>query len=448
VKEHKYGFFQDGKIYRKGFLGFPDKLIGEVRTSEEATLKYFEDRFEIARKKVETLEQQIEGAENKGSYLMKLIHMRLFLSQFDGLGDFVPLFEKLDQLELQLRELISINRQKNLEIKNALLAEGEEVVNLDDLDEASVKIEEIKQKWIKTGSVEKEFEPQIETKFSALLKHLFERKKERHLKKKAEIDEKIRAYQSIIHKADRLRNEDDKAVAMRQLRNLREEWKKVGPIPKLQMNTLWKRFKYINDSIFNKGRPSAPGKEYPPRRPYDPTARRPFDPSKRRFPQREPQRAQDDFEGNARKMEQLIHLVEQLQGRKDDQAVSEVKNLQKFWTEVGKVTPEKFKELSGKFFSICDEILETAFLEKLALAGAEYEKKTEYEKIRYKISLLYDSINRDEKELDLLLGRMARSSPDQKPDRSLGMDISIKKRKIRIKKKMLSDLKRSLERQF
>jgi hypothetical protein len=449
VKEHKYGFFQDGKIYRKGFLDYPDKVIGEVRTSEEATLKYFEDRFEIAKKKIEFLEQQIEEAENKGSYLMKLIHLRVFLGEFDGLGDFVPLYEKLDKLEIQLKELITINRHKNLEIKRALLAEIEEAVNLENLDDASTKIEEIKQKWIKTGSVEKEFEGEIEGQFSSMLRHLFERKKENYLRRKAEIDEKVKAYQAIIYKAERLREENDRAVAMRQLRILREEWKNVGMVPKLQMNQLWKRFKYLSDSIFNKGRPSTTaGMDSFSRRPYDPTARRSFDPSKRRFPPRESQRLPDDFEGNARKMEQLIYLVEQLKGRKDDLAVSEVKKFQKIWSEVGKVPPEKFKELSGKFFGTCDEILEDAFLEKLANAGAEYAKKSESEKIRYKIRLLYDSLTRDEKELESLLGRIGNFGADQKLEKMTGMEISIKKRKIRIKKKMLSDLKRYIERQF
>jgi hypothetical protein len=84
----------------------------------------------------------------------------------------------------------------------------------------------------------------------------------------------------------------------------------------------------------------------------------------------------------------------------------------------------------------------------LANAGAEYAKKSESEKIRYKIRLLYDSLTRDEKELESLLGRIGNFGADQKLEKMTGMEISIKKRKIRIKKKMLSDLKRYIERQF
>ncbi len=453
MKEHKYGFFQDGKIYRKGFLDYPDKVIGEVRTSEEATLKYFEDRFEIAKKKVETLEHEITEAENKGSYLMKLIHLRVFLGQFDGLGDFLPLYDKLDQLEVQLRELITINRQKNLEIKRALLEEGHQAKDIESLEESSEKLEEIKQKWIKTGSVEKEFEEEIENEFSAILKHLFERKKENYLRRKAEVEEKVKKYELILSLADKLRFEKDKAVAMRQLRTLREDWKQVGMIPKMQMNTLWRRFKYINDYIFRKGRPEGSSSGPRPynsssRGTYDASSRGSYDPSRRRFPPRESQRGNVDMEGNIKKMEQLIYLVEQLKGASDDHAVSEVKKFQKIWSDTGKVPPEKFKELGGKFFSLCDEILESAFLEKLASAGVDYHLKTDYEKAKYKIRLLYDSINRDEKELDTLMSGLPRLGPDQKLDKTIALKISSKKRKIRIKKKMLVDLKKSVERQY
>ncbi|HAI77155.1 MAG TPA: DUF349 domain-containing protein, partial [Microscillaceae bacterium] len=99
AKQHEFGYVQDGKVFLKGFLSYPDRQIGVVKESEEASIKYFENRFNIAKQKVENLRNLVEDNQNKGSYLMKLIHMRKYLADFDGLGDYKALFDQLDQIE-------------------------------------------------------------------------------------------------------------------------------------------------------------------------------------------------------------------------------------------------------------------------------------------------------------------------------------------------------------
>ena len=83
----EFGYISDGKVYLKGYFEYPDRQIGEVKVSPEASVKYFRDRFETARQKVDELYTLVETALNKGSYLMKLIHLRQYLAEFDGLGD-------------------------------------------------------------------------------------------------------------------------------------------------------------------------------------------------------------------------------------------------------------------------------------------------------------------------------------------------------------------------
>src|SRR5690554_4625643 len=100
--EHPYGYIKENKVYLKGFLNQEDRVIGEVKEDEESTLKYFEDRFQTVKEKVDKLKQDIEENQNKGSFLMKLIHLRDSLMQYDALGDFVPLIEELNNLESYL----------------------------------------------------------------------------------------------------------------------------------------------------------------------------------------------------------------------------------------------------------------------------------------------------------------------------------------------------------
>ncbi len=71
--QHAFGYIQDGKVFLKGFLGRPDRVIGEVKGDEASTLLYFETRFAQIEEKVARLRDAIEENQNKGSFLMKLI---------------------------------------------------------------------------------------------------------------------------------------------------------------------------------------------------------------------------------------------------------------------------------------------------------------------------------------------------------------------------------------
>ena len=171
-----FGYIKDGKVVLNGYFEMPDRIIGDVRDSEEASLQYFLDRFQLAEKKVEELVSAIETAENKGSYLMKLIHMRTYLSSFDGLGDFIPLYSKLDKAEAYLNELILVNKQKNLEIKTELVQEMNTVKDSFDWKPASEKMFEVRDRWIKTGKAVKELDDELEAQFRDTMQYFFERR--------------------------------------------------------------------------------------------------------------------------------------------------------------------------------------------------------------------------------------------------------------------------------
>lgn len=169
MTEHPYGYIKGDKIYLRGFLGQEDRVIGEVKEDEASTIRYFEDRFETVKQKVAKLKQDIEENQNKGSYLMKLIHLKNSLMNYDGLGDFPGLIRELEEKETFLEEIIQSNRQKNLEIKKALIKEADAIKNSTDWKEASEAFKELKLKWLKTGPVEKEVQDEIEKEFQDIL---------------------------------------------------------------------------------------------------------------------------------------------------------------------------------------------------------------------------------------------------------------------------------------
>ena len=175
--EHPYGYIKDNKVYLKGFLGKADREIGEVKEDEASTIAYFEDRFEQIKEKVEKLKSDIQENQNKGSFLMKLIHLRDSLYESDALGDFIPLIEELNQQEEYLNEIIQANRAKNLEVKKALILEAESMKDDTDWKATTEFYKDLKMRWIKTGPVEKEIQEEIETQFNDAVQHFFENRR-------------------------------------------------------------------------------------------------------------------------------------------------------------------------------------------------------------------------------------------------------------------------------
>ena len=72
----EYGYVKDEQVFLKGYSQYPDRRIGEVKRTEQEAIDYFKNRFTIATSKVLQLAEEIETAQNKGSYLTKLVQLR------------------------------------------------------------------------------------------------------------------------------------------------------------------------------------------------------------------------------------------------------------------------------------------------------------------------------------------------------------------------------------
>ena len=170
---NEFGFCRDGKVFINPYLTYSEREIGFVRGSEEEALAYFVKRFDLALSKVKGLSAEIEAAQNKGSFLTKVLQMKTYLIEFDGLGDFKPLLLELEKHEAFLKELIQANQVKNLEIKRALIQDAKEISIAEDVVEATDKLMEVKMKWVKTGPVDKQFQDQLSVEFQEVMDEFF-----------------------------------------------------------------------------------------------------------------------------------------------------------------------------------------------------------------------------------------------------------------------------------
>jgi len=456
-----YGFIKDGKIYRHAFLHYPEREIGEVRESEESTIKYFEDRFAMAENKVGNLEKAVEESDNKGSYLMKLVHMREQLANFDALGDYPVLYDKLDRVEEELRDIIANNRVKNLEIKTALIAEAQVYENSTDWKEAAEQLKEIKNKWIRTGAVDKEHEEQVESRFTQILDNFFQRRKQFFDDRKQMINDRANRYYEIVQELRSLLRSDDPRAAIPRVKQLQAEWKEIGKIPPKIYGKLFRDFKYLTGRFFrpqqrpgtgHRPRTSQDGsRSFPPRRDYDNRRSDPRRSDQRPYRERRPaEQSPYSTEELLERKRELLHQANVLASKEGEDVIEDVKRLRSLWKRTGKLPRYIGGNMTAEFIHACDMASEKSFLNRLARSkNPEFDLADQREKINLKINLLSNLIVRDEKELDVYQENAEKFSSDSYNgmDREVTIKLRAQQRKVAVKKALMQKLMNDLNEQ-
>ncbi len=414
LKLSEYGYVNDGKVYLKGYLSYNDRAIGEVKISDEVSIKYFEERFKLAEKKVADLIEAISKAENKGSYLMKLIHMRQYLLEFDGLGDFIPLLEQLDNLEKELYQLINFNRERNYQIKSEILDELDEVKNSFDWKDASLHIKEIKDRWIKTGASTKETEEALDLRYAEALAHFYERRRKFFEDREILFDTRMEKYASLLVRIQEL-HKDINEGTMLKLKPIIDEWKKVGTVPASRIKETFDEYKRIKKDIQEKSKSF-----------------------------RKPRPKAD--------LNSWIRLCEQAEALLDEhpaQTEFKLKKLQESWKKLGLLPTFKKDELIERFKSACEKVNEYGHLYASILRRfPNFDEKPIIERYKIQISQMRYLLGRDQEEfkkLQQLAGSFSVSSSDDTADKMAVSKMQMLKRRTNMKQNVLKELEKALQ---
>ncbi|OYX23845.1 MAG: hypothetical protein B7Z16_01635 [Algoriphagus sp. 32-45-6] len=411
--EHPYGYIKDGKVFLKGFLGKPDREIGEVKEDEASTLNYFEARFEQIKEKVERLKTDIQENQNKGSFLMKLIHLRDSLFESDALGDFIPLIEELNQQEVYLNEIIQANRSKNLEVKKALILEAEELKNDTDWKETAEKFKDLKLRWIKTGPVDKEIQEEIEAKFNDAVQTFFENRRHFFEGLALQAEENIKVYEALVVQAREAHDLPDAKMAFEISKRIQKEWKEAGKVPAEKRQPLWDEFSKLNNRIFSR-------------------YKRGLNPG----PQMHPREVMKKIEAMVEELKKMAHQPSSYA------LTTRAKAIQEDWKKLPQRKPKEANLPARSYQFFMDIIFEKAFLEKLVHGKyPDFDEKPLAEQNQIKSAILKDLLHRDQGELDTMQNN-SENFRVQTPDFEMMMrkKLSGLKRKIDVKNYILKQL--------
>jgi Domain of Unknown Function (DUF349) len=417
----EYGYVKDGKVFLKGYLNHPDRQIGEVKRTEQEAIDYFKNRFNVAVEKVQTLRSEIEEAQNKGSFLTKLIQLRKKLVGFDGLGDFVPLLAQLDEAEDYLTDLIKNNQDKNLEIKRALIQDAQTAVAKSDANDSNVdwqgitdELQEIKSKWIRTGPVEKEIQDALEIEFQDQLDDFFQRRRDYFSDQNRIIADRIERYNDLLAQCDAVQRVRDVDEAAKQARILRNEWKEVGEIPVKRSAKLYKKFKRSQQRIQDR---------------YN------------RIKGIVVESREDPL---VVKQREMCMEAERLARMSDILVASErAKTLLNQWKEVKLPPRVGDKAIAERFRSACDKIFELSYLERVITRKyPAFELRDVQDQFQIKTREMEWLIKREKGDLDISIASAQNSNMDEESAKQLMSKINIQRRKIMMKEKIVEEFKK------
>ena len=414
--KNEYGFCQDGKVYINAYLNFPQREIGFVRNTEQEALDYFVNRFELAKTKVIQLASEINDVQNKGSYLTKVVQMKAYLAEFDGLGDFQPLFTQLDSLEVFLKDLIQNNQIKNLEIKRALIEDAKLIAGQEDVLQATEDLMELKAKWVKTGPVDKKYQDSLSENFQEVMDHFFLRRRAYFEEKNRQIDEKILTLQGYIDSVHQLRKAEDLDDSIIKVKELQKEWKNVIGLPPKKQSMLWKNFKKANDMFFEKYN-RVKGIEYKPR--VDP------------------------------RIQELTTMTGELELKLHDQPnMTATADLAKAylvkWKEITAQIKSVDRQMAERFRNVCDKIFEMNYLLRvISYRHPALNEKPRIEQLKIMINQMDYMTRKERGELEDFIAQA--ENDRQMEEKPIISKINTQKRKISMKELLLTGFKTELD---
>ena len=413
----EYGYVKDGKVFLTGYLNYEDRQIGEVKRTEQEALDYFKNRFIIVQNKVSQLEADITEAQNKGSYRTKLVQLRRKLLGFDALGDFPPLLARLAVQEELLNELITVNQLKNLEIKRALIVDAATLAESTDWRETADALQEVKNKWIKTGPVDKTIEADLEAEFQALLDGFFTRRREFFNEQNKVIQERLDQYDELIRLAFRANRLGDLDAAFQEVRKLNNAWKAVGEVPIKKSGKLYKQFKKATTMFYAKYN-DAKGIVMVPR----------IDP----------------------RIEQQMKMADEVEALSKQAdiiaAADRAKVLLNAWKEVRVPFKLQDKAVNERFRAACDKIFELSYLNRvLSRKYPAFELKSESEQVRTKLREMEYLVKREKNDLMFALQDVDGLDPNNDEDKQALNRINTQKRKIAMKEIIVREFQKQLE---
>lgn len=260
--------------------------------------------------------------------------------------------DKINERRREFYASLEEEQNKNLETKNALCQQAEEVLTkrnetVKEWQDQTYKVNELLKIWKSVGPVPQKYNTETWSRFKGYLDSFFAGKKEFFDRVK---DQQMHNYNlkvDLCAQAEAIKGSNDWKKTTNELIHLQSEWKKIGPVPRKHSDKIWKRFRSACDEFF---------------------------------------KAKSDYfanihtheDGNMKAKEELLTKLKDHQFSEDkSKNLDDLKTFQREWTQIGHVPFKERDRLQNEFRQLVNKHLDKLKISEMEMTSINYQTKME-----------------------------------------------------------------------
>jgi len=209
-----------------------DRILNEIKP-------LFEEIYDAEKK--EALDKFLADGGEEADFAMKHDELN---DRFDAN---YQLFK--DRRRKHYKELEK-QRDENLKRKEEILDKLRELVDEEETITGLNVIKDLQQEWKAIGQVPGAQAKTLWANYNALLDRYYDQRSILYELKELDRKKNLEAKLELCVKAEELAQMNDVPAAVKQLNDLHEEFKHIGPVPKDDQEPLWQRFKAASDAVY------------------------------------------------------------------------------------------------------------------------------------------------------------------------------------------------------
>ena len=134
------------------------------------------------------------------------------------------------------------------------LKELDKLKGTNDWKNTTEKIQALQKQWSEAFPVSRKAIRKQGQTYKEICDHFFNRRREHQKEMRSNQKDNLKEKKLLIEKVKRLHSETNWKHSLPKVKDLQEEWKKTGPVPKKVSNELWKEFQEACSVIYDKRR--------------------------------------------------------------------------------------------------------------------------------------------------------------------------------------------------
>lgn len=125
--------------------------------------------------------------------------------------------------------------------------------------ETSEAVKGLQTRWNEVGPLPMALEKEMRDSFQSLCNRFFDRLRDFYQRRDAEREANLAKKVSLCEAAEALADSEDWNATAARLKQLQQQWKNIGPVPKKKSDVIWKRFRAACDAFFDGMKAQEPG---------------------------------------------------------------------------------------------------------------------------------------------------------------------------------------------